>query len=146
MVSERTVRNRKWNIVPKGSLVTAKIGEALRRNHRNITGTQCIIDNNCIAFEPCEVNEMYFYFLHKVIDFDWFVNPGAVPSISVQKYRSQPVAVPPPEEQHEIARHIDMHTKEIDNAISVKQDQIAALKEYKTSLINAAVTGKIRVT
>jgi type I restriction enzyme, S subunit len=30
--------------------------------------------------------------------------------------------------------------------IKIKEDQIAALKEYKTSLINAAVTGKIRVT
>ncbi|PSK87550.1 hypothetical protein CLV79_10229 [Limimaricola soesokkakensis] len=34
----------------------------------------------------------------------------------------------------------------ISSAISLKKDQIAALKEYKTSLINAAVTGKIQVT
>ncbi len=29
--------------------------------------------------------------------------------------------------------------------LQIKEDQIAALKEYKTSLINAAVTGKIKV-
>jgi len=28
----------------------------------------------------------------------------------------------------------------------LKRDQISVLKEYKTSLINAAVTGEIRVT
>lgn len=32
-----------------------------------------------------------------------------------------------------------------DSAIVIKERQIAALKEYKTSLINAAVTGKIKV-
>ena len=39
-----------------------------------------------------------------------------------------------------------MSYEKIDDAISIKEDQIAALKEYKTSLINAAVTGKIKVT
>ncbi|HMQ92684.1 MAG TPA: restriction endonuclease subunit S [Amaricoccus sp.] len=53
--------------------------------------------------------------------------------------------VPPRDEQLEIVQHIADVSKKIEDAISIKQDQIAALKEYKTSLINAAVTGKIKV-
>ena len=35
--------------------------------------------------------------------------------------------------------------RNLEDAIAIKEEQIAALKEYKTSLINAAVTGKIKV-
>ena len=31
---EFVYKKNKWNVVPSGSLVTAKIGEALRKNHR----------------------------------------------------------------------------------------------------------------
>lgn len=53
--------------------------------------------------------------------------------------------LPPIEEQREIVAHIDEASRKIEDAIRIKEDQIAALKEYKTSLINAAVTGKIKV-
>lgn len=54
--------------------------------------------------------------------------------------------LPPIEEQREIVAHIDEASRKIEDAIAIKQEQIAAIKEYKTSLINAAVTGKIKVT
>jgi type I restriction enzyme S subunit len=53
--------------------------------------------------------------------------------------------LPPIEEQQAIVAHIDDASRKIEDGIAIKQDQIAALKEYKTSLINAAVTGKIKV-
>lgn len=53
--------------------------------------------------------------------------------------------LPPIEEQREIVAHIDESSRKIEDAIAIKEEQIAALKEYKTSLINAAVTGKIKV-
>lgn len=52
---------------------------------------------------------------------------------------------PPKSEQNEIVEYLDLETHKIDSAISLKNEQIAALSEYKTSLINAAVTGKIKV-
>lgn len=53
--------------------------------------------------------------------------------------------LPPIEEQREIVAQIDEASRRIEDAIAIKEEQIAALKEYKTSLINAAVTGKIKV-
>ena len=55
------------------------------------------------------------------------------------------VPVPPEQERAVITAYLEDINRQIDNAISIKKSQIAALKEYKTSLINAAVTGKIRV-
>ena len=56
-----------------------------------------------------------------------------------------PLLIPPQPEQAEIVAHLDQLAVKFEAAISIKQDQIAAIKEYKTSLINAAVTGKIKV-
>jgi len=55
------------------------------------------------------------------------------------------IAFPNRDEQDEIVRHVESSANKIDNVILIKGAQIAALKEYKTSLINAAVTGKIKV-
>ncbi|PPB79404.1 type I restriction enzyme S subunit [Albidovulum inexpectatum] len=54
--------------------------------------------------------------------------------------------VPPFDEQVEIIEHVAETSKRIEAAISLKEQQIAALREFKASLIDAAVTGKIRVT
>ena len=51
----------------------------------------------------------------------------------------------PLEEQREIAEFLDGELLKSDAGISIKESQVAALKEYKTTLINAAVTGKIKV-
>ncbi|MGB1428136.1 MAG: restriction endonuclease subunit S [Cycloclasticus sp.] len=54
-------------------------------------------------------------------------------------------AFPPKEEQREIALHISTQSKKIDETISLQESQIEKLQEYKTTLINSAVTGKIKV-
>lgn len=48
-------------------------------------------------------------------------------------------------EQEEILEHIGNESAKLDSAIELKECQIEALKEYKATLINAAVTGKIKV-
>ena len=85
LVTNELVKEKKWNIVPKFSLIAPKIGEALKKNHRKIVLDDVIIDNNCIAFECLKVDLNYHYYLSLIIDFNWFENGGTVPSISVQK-------------------------------------------------------------
>ena len=55
------------------------------------------------------------------------------------------VPVPSEETQFQIANFLDAKTKEIEGAKSSIQVQIDHLKEYKDSLIESAVTGKIKV-
>ncbi|SNS89721.1 type I restriction enzyme, S subunit [Azospirillum sp. RU38E] len=56
-----------------------------------------------------------------------------------------PMVIPSREEQDIIAENIENDVKKIADAITIKESQITALKEYRTTLINAAVTGKIKV-
>lgn len=53
---------------------------------------------------------------------------------------------PPIDEQNKIISYLDKQTKLIDDAVNVQNEQIVKLKEFKTTLINAAVTGKIKIT
>ncbi|WP_081137369.1 MULTISPECIES: restriction endonuclease subunit S [unclassified Halomonas] len=61
-------------------------------------------------------------------------------------FRDLMTTLPPLAEQKEIIQYSEQISEKVSYAISIKQDQIATLKEYKTSLINAAVTGKIKVS
>lgn len=55
------------------------------------------------------------------------------------------VAVPSKEEQTEILDFIESSTTKIGTAISLKEQEIEKLKEYKMSLIDGVVTGKVKV-
>ncbi|MGR5448694.1 restriction endonuclease subunit S [Vibrio sp. PNB22_3_1] len=58
------------------------------------------------------------------------------------------IAVPiaPENEQREIISFVETEGLKHDQAIAIQVQQIEKLKEYKTTLINSAVTGKIKVT
>ena len=48
-------------------------------------------------------------------------------------------------EQKKILDFVEMQSNHFDEALSLLNKQIQKLKEYKTTLINDAVTGKIKV-
>jgi restriction endonuclease S subunit len=53
--------------------------------------------------------------------------------------------VPPAPEQEAIAVFLDRETAKIDALVKKVQEAVQRLKEYRTALISAAVTGKIDV-
>ena len=55
------------------------------------------------------------------------------------------IPIPPLSEQKEISNYIENTSHKTTTAISYKQQEIEKLKEYKSSLINSCVTGKIKV-
>ena len=56
-----------------------------------------------------------------------------------------PVVLPMPAEQDEIVERIEREAGRIDSLIAKVRDAIDRLKELRTALISAAVTGKIDV-
>ncbi|MDS1371612.1 restriction endonuclease subunit S [Aliarcobacter butzleri] len=54
--------------------------------------------------------------------------------------------LPPKDEQQQIVEHIETQTTKIDKAIELQQNYISKLKEYKASLIDSVVTGKVKVS
>ncbi|MBE8719649.1 restriction endonuclease subunit S [Sphingobacterium pedocola] len=61
------------------------------------------------------------------------------------KLREIYVPFPPINEQRQIVAYLDEQTSKMGKAIAQKQEQIIKLKEYKKSLINEVVTGKLKV-
>ena len=55
------------------------------------------------------------------------------------------VPYPPLHEQNQIIEQLEKLLHDVDNGITLINQQIEKLKEYKTTLINSAVTGKIKV-
>lgn len=66
-------------------------------------------------------------------------------SLSQELLKQLPVLLPPIQEQFAIAEHIETQSAKTDRAIALQEQQIAKLKELKATLIDGAVTGKIKV-
>lgn len=61
------------------------------------------------------------------------------------EFRNLMIIVPPLQEQKQISHYIETTSYKIETAISLKQQEIEKMKEYKSSLINSVVTGKLKV-
>ncbi len=70
---------------------------------------------------------------------------SAQPNLSMENIANFTIVIPPKSEQNSISQHLDQETSKIDALISKIQLSIDTLKEYRTALISAAVTGKIDV-
>lgn len=68
-------------------------------------------------------------------------------SLQVKNYDFERIEVllPPSEDQEKIAKFLDVETAKIDEATALIESQIRRLKEYRSSLIYSAVTGKIKI-
>ncbi|QHT65406.1 restriction endonuclease subunit S [Rhodocytophaga rosea] len=62
------------------------------------------------------------------------------------EFKQLKTILPPISEQTAISKFIAEVSQKIETAISIKEKEIEKLKEYKTTLINSVVTGKIKVS
>lgn len=90
-------------------------------------------------------SEFVFFYLLSCKRFLFQFVQTAIPQITVDEVKNNILLLPPPPEQAELVEYCEDITQRFDSAIEIKRRQIDALNEYKTSLINAAVTGKIKV-
>ena len=70
---------------------------------------------------------------------------SAQPNLSMENLGNFPIFLPDFEEQKSIIEYVQKIETKIATAIACKQAEIEKLKEYKATLINSAVTGKIKV-
>jgi type I restriction enzyme S subunit len=69
----------------------------------------------------------------------------AMPKVNREKLAACPLIIPNADEQRAIAAFLDRETARIDALVAKVRDAIERLKELRTALISAAVTGKIDV-
>lgn len=68
-----------------------------------------------------------------------------IQNLDAQMYFDEQILYPEHDEQEKIANFLDHKTAQIDRLIEKKQDLIEKLKEQRSALITAAVTGQIDV-
>lgn len=87
----------------------------------------------------------FVWYSLQTVDFAAHSAKAAVPGIDRNDIHVLPAVVPPLNEQAEIAAFLDTALAKIDDLIDKAQQQIEKLKEHRSALISAAVTGKIDV-
>ena len=72
-------------------------------------------------------------------------NPNTIAHLTAIQLSHYRLIFPPSKEQHAIAAFLDRETAQIDALVAKIREAIERLKELRTALISAAVTGKIDV-
>lgn len=72
-------------------------------------------------------------------------NPNTIDHLTAVQLRHYRFPFPPRAEQEVIAQHLDQVTDRLENLRGNVERAIDRLREYRTALISAAVTGKIDV-
>ena len=81
----------------------------------------------------------------KQANFNRLSQSAAQPGIAVSVVKNVLFPYPPILEQNEISSYLNSVSFKISTAISLKEKEIEKLKEYKSVLINEAVSGKIKI-
>ena len=110
---------------------------------------ECTINPQIVVFKQHKDNSKFLAYSFQTRITRAFVETsvvgGTIPTIAQEKIMNYFFAFPPLSEQQSIVNYLDQRCGEIDELISIKQQKIEKLKEYKKSLIFECVTGKRKV-
>lgn len=148
-ISEKTFIDLQCKYAYAGDLIFSRLNEEY--------GRSCILPNDydkyVIAVDnvilKTKENKRYICYVsqcpnyHKAVFF--YARGTAMKRISRTNLGNVNIPLPKIQEQIQIANYLDKKCAEIDNLISIKQQKIEGLKEYKKSLIYEYVTGKKEV-
>lgn len=137
-------------LVYRGDIVMAMTGATIGKVGIYQNDQPSLLNQRVCNFVPkTDLNARYLWLL---LNSDFYkehifltASGGAQPNISDRQLLACNVPCPSSEEQKAIATFLDEKTAEIDGTIQIVKDAISKLKEYRTSLITNAVTGKIDV-
>ncbi|QTB49354.1 restriction endonuclease subunit S [Burkholderia pseudomallei] len=127
-------------------IVFPKRGAAIFTNKVNIVKCDALIDPNLMGWQIGEkaLAEFIAYVL-KVRKLDELADISTVPQINNKHIGPEKFPIPPVPEQSKIVEFLDAETTKLDNIEAETSRAIALLKERRSALIAAAVTGKIDV-
>ncbi|CAM5248220.1 Restriction endonuclease subunit S OS=Stutzerimonas stutzeri OX=316 GN=N7335_21750 PE=4 SV=1 [Stutzerimonas stutzeri] len=130
---------------PVGSLVIAMYGATVGR--LGLLGVPAALNQACFAIHPCKtisIRMLRWWFEGFRAELIELATGAGQPNISGDKIRNLFIAAPLSlAEQEQIADQIESRTLRIDGLVSKTERSIELLKERRSALITAAVTGQI---
>lgn len=98
-----------------------------------------------VATPTRKINVYWVGELMKVMNLNQYSNAAAQPGLAVEKIKNLYIPYPEFEEQNEIADYLEGYEEKTKRSVSIIEDQITVLKNYRKSLIHECITGKKRV-
>ncbi|GAA0796915.1 restriction endonuclease subunit S [Psychrobacter piscatorii] len=136
--------------VQKGDVLLNITGGSLGRCYYNSLDIELNVNQHVCIIRPNEKVDSVFlnYLLASNIGQQqiWFFQQGGGrEGLNFQNLKNFDFPLPSKSEQLVLVKYIDEQVNVINRAMNSQKEQIERLKEYKTILINQAVTGKIKV-
>jgi type I restriction enzyme S subunit len=136
--------------VRKGDVLLNITGGSIGRCHYVEDDSEINVNQHVCIVRPVSMVETEF--LNAILASEigqaqiWFYQQGGGrEGLNFQNLKNFYVPLPCPNEQQNIVRHLKKTSSKLDQTIQLQSHQIDRLKEYRTVLIDAAVTGKIKV-
>ncbi len=134
----------------RDDLLVSEGGDVGRSSLWNEEIEDCYIQNSINrirAREDADTRFLFYwmYFIKHADYIDMTCNKATIAHFTVEKVEATPCVYPPLEEQKRIIAFLEKETAKIDTLIEKCETAIELLKERRTALISAAVTGKIDV-
>jgi len=143
-VSNDDLVKLKGKLLQEGTIVFAKIGEAIRLNRRAILSRSSLVDNNVMGVKALDgVEGLYLYYYLTFIKLDSLAKATTVPSIRKSQIEDIQIPIAPFEQQKRIVAKIEELFSHIDAGISSLNKAKQLLKQYRQSVLKAAVTGEL---
>ncbi|EAJ7103498.1 hypothetical protein YZ58_06445, partial [Campylobacter upsaliensis] len=135
--------------IKKDDLLVSEGGEVGKTCIWNNELAECYIQNSVHKITLNKFNNakffLYLFFTYgKLGVFDSVVSRVSIAHLVLEKLVNVDMVVPPLQEQKQIANFLDEKCEKINSAIEKTKRQITLIKEYKNTLINEAVCGRIR--
>ncbi|MEN2515383.1 restriction endonuclease subunit S [Lactobacillus johnsonii] len=125
-INDDVVNKINGKIVPKDTIIFAKIGEALKLNRRVITNKECLIDNNILGIKPKtnKIDLKYLFYFMNHLKLEKFSESTTVPSVRQTRLKSITINIPSIDEQLEIVNILE----NINKAVLLKREQLSKLE------------------
>lgn len=141
-ISHNTANILHCNIIPKNSIVFAKIGAAIFLERKRLTSKDCCIDNNMMSFLIFNCDYNYVLHVFKTIVLGDLVNATALPALKTKDLQELQIIISPTRaEQSAIASVLTS----MDNEISALEAKKAKYEQIKQGMMQQLLTGKIRL-
>lgn len=112
-----------------------------------ITKIKACIHDGFVYFPDWNQSEEFLYYIFlSGQPYLGLGKTGTQLNLNSETVGSIKIGLPSIDEQKNIVEYLDIETNKANELIEFQKDQIERLKEYKTILINQAVTGKIKVS
>jgi len=137
-------------LLKKDDLLISEGGDVGRSCLYNDEYKECYIQNAINRVRATSsVPTAYLYFFMKAMHESGFIaiicNKSTIPHFTAEKVAEVRFTRPPEDEIYSIVEYLTKECNAIDETSSLLLNKIEKLKEYRTALISAAVTGKIDV-